>query len=164
MLTTCLSCILACVFLFYMMYTTFQTRKNEIMTQFETILSKSEKHIYYKIVQERSTIYNQGFAIGLVSSLILLWGSSLGVRYGMKSFQIINNLNKANKLCTGVVVTFLVTYGYYLLSKKSDYMILHLNEKEKREKWLEVYKYMQRQHHLGFLYGLIGVGFLSIMF
>lgn len=164
MWSTCLSCMIACVFLFYMVYTTFQTRKNDIMTDFESILSKSEKQIYSKIIQERSSIYNKGFAIGLVLSLFLLWGSSFGFTCGMKACQIVHQLNKANKLCTGVVVTFCVTYSYYLLTKKSDYMIVHLNEKEKREKWLEVYKYMQRQHHLGFLYGLIGVGFLSIMF
>lgn len=166
MWSTCISCIVASVFLFYMVYTTYQTQQYKLVHDFVSILTKSEKEIYSKIVQERSTIYNQGFLLGLVLSLLILWGSSIGYTCINNAYfcKFIHKLHKTNKLCTGVIVTFLVTYSYYLLNKKSDYMILHLNEKEKREKWLDVYKYMQRQHHIGFLYGLVGVGFLSIMF
>lgn len=165
---SCLSCFLAVVFLVSMIYTNIQCKKHSIIQEFENTLSSSEKQKYDFIVKERLSIYNRGFLIGIISTLILIWGSTLFTRSGIVCDKticsFIHKLTKMNKLCVGVVTTFMVTYSYYLLSKKSDYIVLHLDDKKKREKWLDVYKYMQRQNHLGFLYGLIGSAFLSIMF
>ena len=168
MYSSCISCLLAFGFLISMIYTNLQCNKHTIIQEFENTLSTTEKQKYDAIVNERLSIYNRGFLIGIISSLILVWGSILftssGIVCNKTICAFIHNLTKMNKLCVGVVTTFSVTYSYYLLHKKSDYIVLHLQDKKKREKWLDVYRYMQRQNHFGFLYGLIGTAFLSIVF
>jgi hypothetical protein len=167
MIYSCICCFTACIFITYMIYTNIKTQKHQLIVDFQKSLSNTENNIYKKIVQERKTIYVRGFLLGIASTIILLWGSILFTKYvscGKSICLFLRQMAKANKLCLGIVVTFVVTYGYYMLSPKSDYMILHLNDKEKRQKWLEVYKYMQSQHHYGFVYGLLGAAFLSIMF
>lgn len=167
MFYSCIYCFIAVVFITYMIYTNIQTQKHPFIVDFQESLSKNEFEIYRKIVQERQTIYVRGFILGIIITILLIWGSMLFSEYvycGKSLCVFLKNLARANKFCMGIVVTFIVTYGYYLLSPKSDYMILHLDNKEKREKWLNVYKYMQSQHHYGFVYGLIGAAFISIVF
>ena len=60
-----------------------------------------------------------------------------------------------NKICFIGGITLLVNYFYYMLSPKTDYMILHLNEENQREKWLNIHKTMQFKYHIGLLLGII---------
>lgn len=167
MFYSCICCFIASVFITYMIYTNIQTQKHKLIVDFQESLSNTENEKYKKIVQERQTIYVRGFFLGIASTIILLWGSIFFSEYiscGKSICIFLKRMAKANKLCVGIVLTFMITYGHYMISPKSDYMILHLDDKEKRQKWLDVYKYMQSQHHYGFVYGLIGAAFLSIVF
>jgi hypothetical protein len=65
------------------------------------------------------------------------------------------------KMCIVLAISFTVNYFYYILSPKSDYMILHLNTPNERMAWLNIYKTMQLNYHLGFALGLIGMMFVG---
>ena len=60
-----------------------------------------------------------------------------------------------NKVCFIGGITLLVNYFYYMLSPKTDYMILHLNEENQRKEWLKINKTMQFKYHIGLLLGIV---------
>ena len=66
-------------------------------------------------------------------------------------------------LCVVGAITFITHYFYYILSPKSDWMILHLKENQMND-WLNVYKTMQYKYHTGFVIGIISVMILSNSF
>ena len=66
-------------------------------------------------------------------------------------------LNKLTMLCSVIAITFVVSYFYYILHPKSDWMVKHLQTKTQREAWLTVYRHMQVLCHMGFGLGLVAV-------
>ena len=67
-------------------------------------------------------------------------------------------------VCIIGAITFTTNYLYYILYPKTDYMLLHLNDKKQIEGWLNVYKSMQFKFHLGFVFGIIAVIIFSASF
>lgn len=145
--------------------------KNKVTEDFVKSLGPHEIKRYETIRGERQRIYFTGFSLGIILSLgsLLLLPLLRGNRNGNVIMKFISklgfkmrNMNSIAKMCFTTSITFITTYYYYILSKKSDYMILHLEEKSKRKEWLKVYKAMQRNCHTGFALGMIGVAFLSV--
>jgi len=116
-----------------------------------------EKYIEY--VNERRNIYFTGFGIGLfLTGLVLLGGSKLyGGNVLGRIGRRIRSMPSWHKACVAGSITFVTTYYYYILSKKSGYMISELETKEERRAWLKMYKTMQWNYHMGFLLGILGV-------
>ena len=144
-----MSCSIAFVFLTTMIYMTMQTSYNQStpFRQFSESLTETQQKRFETIVNERRNIHYQGYAIGFVLSLLLIFTNR----------QQTKKWSRKCIVCMVVAITFTINYFYYILSPKSDYMILHLNTQEQREKWLEVYKFMQKNYHQGFLLGIISV-------
>ncbi len=140
------SCAIYFIFLMGMIYIMTSVDKSELMKDFNSVLSNEQKIKYSKIRKERFTIYIKGYILGLILSL----------------FFIIKIENSINRICIVGAVTMVTNYFYYILHKKSDYIILHLETEEKREKWLKIYKYMQSRYHIGLLFGLLSVISLGI--
>lgn len=138
----CLACGISFIFLFSMIYLTLMKNRS-LLNEFSDHLKLDPELIktYEAIVSERRTIYYQGFLIGLVLSIVALF-----------AFPKMTTLYR---VCVSGAITLVVTYFYYILRPKSDYMVLHMEDKETREKWLEVYKHMQYHNHFGFLLGII---------
>ena len=140
----CLACGISFIFLFSMIYLTLM-KNRDLLKDFSDALIQTEQpelvQRYESIVSERRTIYYQGFLLGLVLSLITLF--------------VFPKMSTTYRVCVSTAITLVVTYFYYILWPKSDYMVLHMEDKVIREKWLEVYKHMQFHNHLGFLMGLI---------
>jgi hypothetical protein len=57
-------------------------------------------------------------------------------------------------------ITLLTNYLYYMLSPKSDYMVLHLDDQRQRVAWLDIYRGMQVKYHVGLALG-IGAAMLA---
>ena len=76
----------------------------------------------------------------------------------------LKSVDKKTAMCLVVATSFLTNYFYYILSPKSDYMLLHLTKKDQIKEWLRVYKTMQYVNHLGFALGIVGVFFLANAF
>ena len=66
-----------------------------------------------------------------------------------------NSLSNNSMVCVVGAVTLTVNYFYYMLAPKSDYMVLHLNERKQREEWQKIYRYMQVKYHVGLVLGIV---------
>jgi hypothetical protein len=51
-----------------------------------------------------------------------------------------------------------------MIHPKSDWMLDHLQKKEEIRDWLQMYKEMQYNYHIGITLGIIAVGFLAFAF
>ena len=67
-------------------------------------------------------------------------------------------------VCLVLGVTFTVHYFYYLIHPKTDWMLNHISDEVQTKAWLNMYKEMQRDYHVGLLLGLIAVGFTAAGF
>jgi len=140
-----ITCSIGLMFLIANLYVTFTADKTKQKDEFYNTLSKDKIEKYESIINERRVIYLKGYGLGLILAFIFL--------FLYKNF--IGNDKGLNKVCFIGGITLLVNYFYYMLFPKTDYMILHLNEEEQREKWLNIYKTMQFKYHIGLLLGII---------
>jgi hypothetical protein len=135
------------MFLIANLYVTFTADKIKQKDDFYNTLSQDKIERYEGIINERRTIYLKGYGLGLILAFISLF---LYEKFGW------NDKKKGlNKVCFIGGITLLVNYFYYMLSPKTDYMILHLNKENQRKEWLKINKTMQFKYHIGLLLGII---------
>ena len=140
------TCGIAVVFVVANLYLTFTADKTGKKSEFYQSLSRSDIQRYEAIIKERRDIYLQGYLLGIVISVAILFANGLNGRKGMGSNGVV---------CLVGAVTLVVNYLYYMIHPKSDYMILHLNEEKQREEWLRVYRDMQLKYHVGLVFGIV---------
>ena len=148
------TCIIAFVFLIANIYTILSC-SNVNKDDFYNVLTATQKDKYSKIVEERKNIYYMGFGVGLILSLLAIF-------INKKVFK--SRLSNMSMICLVGSITFITNYLFYILYPKSDYMLLHLNDKKQIEEWLKIYKKMQYKFHLGFVFGIIAVMILCYSF
>lgn len=138
-----------------MIYFHITTARSHVVEDYKKSLTFELRNLYEKITTERLRISYTGYIIGLLFSVILI---------------IYNSLKKQNKwsnmsmVCLVIIVSYFTNYFYYILSPKSTYMLEHINTEQDNKKWLKVYRFMQFQHHLGLVIGIIAVGILAFAF
>ena len=147
------SCFIAVIFLIANIYTMFMCINSKQKQQFFNTLDNQQKKTYLTIINERKNIYYAGFAIGILISIILL-------NLNFKFLKLIKSKREKN-VCFVVTTTFIINYFFYVMYPKSSYMILHLNDKQQIKEWLNVYRNMQINYHMGFVFGIIAVGFFA---
>ena len=147
-------CSISLVFIIGMIYFYSATSNNYVVNRYKQMLSPELKERYEMIVKERRDIRLKGYVLGFVLSLIMI---------GLYKYKCKNKCIKKNTffICMIISISFLTNYFYYILSPKSDWMLNHLQSSKEVSMWLEVYKEMQRNYHMGILLGIIGVGFLG---
>lgn len=156
-----MSCAISLVFIIGMVYMNLFVDKVGVAQSFLSTLSEKQREIYGKIVGERKSIYFSGYGIGLVLSLLLVglfkygWFEKVGLGGN------VGNWGKMGVACFTGAVTFLVSYFYYILSPKSDFMIMHIQGEKQKLAWLKVYRTMQYHYHLGMFLGVVGVALLN---
>jgi len=142
-----ITCSIGLMFLIANLYVTFTADKTKQKQEFYNTLSEDKIEKYEGIIKERRGIYLKGYGLGLILAFIFLF---LYEKFGW------NDKKKGlNKICFIGGITLLVNYFYYMLSPKTDYMILHLNEEDQRKQWLKINKTMQFNYHIGLLLGII---------
>ena len=134
------------VIIIAMIYFTIMTPTEKHKT-LHRLLTMHQKEAYKKIVHERRSIYYQGYLLGFILSMLIIYNSP--------------KMKQNSMICLVGVVSFTVNYFYYILSPKSDWIILHLYSAQQRLAWLDVYKSMQFNYHMGFLLGIIGMMVLT---
>jgi hypothetical protein len=142
-----ITCSVGLMFLIANLYVTFTADKTKQKQEFYNTLSEDKIEKYENIIKERRGIYLKGYGLGLILAFISL--------FLYEKFSGNDKRKGLNKICFIGGITLLVNYFYYMLSPKSDYMILHLNEEKQREKWLNINKTMQFKYHIGLLLGII---------
>ena len=149
-------CIIAAMFIVAMIFTMYKSDSVSSIQQFTQVLSTKQNAIYKKITDERRNIYFTGFGLGLLLSfLFLFWKSSTKNSY---------KINRFSTICVVGAITFMTNYFYYILSPKSDWMILHIDGNKQKNAWLSVYRIMQYNYHFGALLGLVGAFFIANTF
>ena len=145
------SCMFASVFLIANIYTMFSCSNDNHKQEFKNTLTQEQQVLYEKLIQERKKIYYGGFLLGIVLSFIAVY-------FGNKLLFSRNNKSSTlPKICMIASITFVTNYLFYILYPKTDYMLLHLNDKTQIQGWLNIYKKMQFKFHLGFILGIIAV-------
>jgi hypothetical protein len=79
-------------------------------------------------------------------------------------------MSRPGLLCSVAAITLATNYFYYMLSPKSDWMVLHFNTQNQNQNnndaanWLRVYRGMQVNYHVGLVLGIAGTILLSNAF
>lgn len=136
-----ISCLVAIVFLIIQLFFMFSPSIYNEFNEFDSTLSDKLKDKYREITKERRNISLKGYGLGLLLSAIIVYFNK--------------NSKTTTKVCIVGSVTFITNYLFYILSPKSDYMVLHLDKEEQRKEWLDIYRKMQLKYHIGFLSGII---------
>jgi hypothetical protein len=149
------SCIVAGAFVISSIFVSLRVDKSTLKDPLFQLLSNENKQRYVTIANERKNIYLKGFGLGFIISLFALF-----VLNNNKMFKV----NKLVNICFVLATSFSVNYFFYILHPKSDYMVLHLKDDEEKQAWLDIYKTMQFNYHLGFALGLVGMIFIGNSF
>ncbi len=149
------SCMISAVFVIGMIYFYNLTDKSDVVKNYKSSLSSDLQKRYEKITNERANISYQGYALGVIISLGIIF-------YNLKMKG--SKMNTSALVCTVVATAFVTNYFYYILSPKSDWMLNHMNNKEEIKAWLLMYREMQFNYHMGLVLGIIGVGILAFAF
>ena len=153
------SCGIAATLLAGMAYCTYMSNRTQLINDYMQTLSADQQQTYAKIVEERRGIYLRGFGWGLLLSALLL-----GIHHQYLT------MSRAVLLCTVAAITLATNYFYYMLSPKSDWMVLHFNKDTQdaanndAANWLHVYRGMQVNYHVGLVLGIAGTVLLSNAF
>jgi hypothetical protein len=149
-----ISCMVSAVFIIGMIYFYNLTDKSAIVKHYKASLSSDLQNRYDKITKERSNISLQGYALGFILSLGIIF-------YNLKKKQPINN---TSLVCIVIATSFVTNYFYYMLYPKSDWMLDHMNNRQEIKAWLMMYREMQFNYHLGLVLGIIATGVLAFAF
>lgn len=149
------SCSISLIFIIGMIYFYNATSKSEIVKHYKANLPKDLQIRYDKIARERMTISYHGYGLGLAFSLMIIF-------YNVKMKGKL--MSNTSLVCTVLSVSFFTNYFYYMLSPKTDWMLNHMNSPEQTKAWLQMYREMQFNYHLGLVLGIVAVGVLAFAF
>jgi len=141
-----ISCMISAVFIIGMIYFYNRTDKSYYKGKLSPDLQKR----YDAIARERMMISCQGYVAGVFLSLLIIFYR------GIK--------NPFSLVCTVMATCFLTNYFYYMLSPKSDWMLNHINSPEQTKAWLQMYREMSYNYHMGIALGVIAVGIFAFAF
>ena len=150
-----ISCIISAVFIIGMIYFYNMTDKSTIVKHYKEKLSSDLQKRYDIISKERMTISYQGYVLGFILSLFIIF-------YNLKIKGV--KLSNFSLVCTVMATCFLTNYFYYILSPKSDWMLNHINDKDQVKAWLQMYREMSFNYHAGLVLGILAVGILAFAF
>jgi hypothetical protein len=150
-----LSCAISAIFIIGMIYFYNMTNKSKIVQAYKEKMPPDLQKLYQKISDERMRISYQGYILGFVLSLLVIF-----YNYKIKGFKMGNT----SLVCTVIAISFLTNYFYYMLSPKSDWMLNHMNSQDQVKGWLLMYREMQFNYHAGLALGIIAVGILAFAF
>ena len=150
-----LSCAISAIFIIGMIYFYNMTGKSTIVNYYKSSLSSDLKKRYEKISKERMMISYQGYALGFLLSLGIIF-------YNLKIKG--SKMNNTALVCTVIATSFITNYFYYMLHPKSDWMLNNTSNQEEVRAWLQMYREMQFNYHSGLVLGIIAVGIFAFAF
>ena len=146
---------ISALFVIGMIYFYHMTDKSAIVKHYKEMLSPELQKRYEKISQERRAISYYGYGLGLIFSLCLIF-------YYLQIKKV--KMSASALVCMATATTFLTNYFYYMLSPKTDWMLNHMNKQEEVNAWLQMYKGMQYNYHMGMALGIVAVGIFASAF
>ena len=149
MINCSISCVIAAALLGSMIYMLFSCNKHDKIIYFLSLLDSKQQEIYRNIMQERLSIYLQGWVLGLILGFIYL-------KYYSK--------NSHPTYCVFVAIVLGATYAHYTLMPKSTYMLDHIDNGEQAKAWLAIYREMKFRCHMGMVIGVVALPFICRIF
>jgi len=143
---------ISAIFIIGMIYFYTMTGRSQVVQQYRSTLSPDLLKRYDRIAKERMTISCEGYGLGFLLSLLIIY-------YHSKT-----KMNTTALVCTVIAVASVTNYFYYMLHKKSDWMLHHLHEKRDVENWLTMYRTMSYNYHAGLALGIVGVALFAFAF
>ena len=140
------TCFVSIVFLIANIFVMFNVDKDKLKNQFIKLLNYQQQELFESLIIERRNIYFQGYLLGIALAILYI----IYLKYFLGK-----RINNALMICSVGFIVFITNYLYYILMKKSTYMIEHLNNKEQTTAWLNIYRTMQFKYHFGLLLGII---------
>ena len=150
-----ISCMISAVFIIGMIYFYNMTDKSTIVKHYKEKLSSDLQKRYDIISNERKSISYQGYILGFILSLFIIF-------YNLKIKGV--KLSNFSLVCTVMATCFLTNYFYYILTPKSDWMLNHMGNQEEVKAWLQMYREMSYNYHMGLVLGIVAVGILAFAF
>ncbi len=150
-----ISCMISTIFIIGMIYFYNITDKSSIVKHYKGKLSSDLQKRYDIISKERRYISYQGYILGFILSLFIIF-------YNLKIKGV--KMNNFALVCTVMATCFLTNYFYYILTPKSDWMLNHMGNQEEVKAWLQMYREMSYNYHAGLALGIIAVGILAFAF
>lgn len=150
-----ISCMISAIFVIGMIYFYNLTDKSKIVKHYKSFLSSDLQKRYVKISKERASISYQGYILGVILSLGIIF-------YNLKIKK--ERLNTTSLVCIVIATSFVTNYFYYMLYPKTDWMLNHMGNQEEVRAWLQMYREMQFNYHSGLALGIIAVGILAFAF
>lgn len=148
-----ISCSISTIFIIGMIFFYNATNKNGVTERYRATLNLEQREIYNKISKERLNISIQGYVLGFVLSLLIIF-----YYYNTKGIR------SSNMVCMVIATSFLTNYFYYKLAPKTDWMLNHIESQKQSKEWVEMYRSMQFYYHGGLVLGIIGVAVFAYAF
>jgi hypothetical protein len=155
MMPCTITCSISAIFLIGMIYMNYSVAKSQTIVKYKSQLPHDLQHIYNKITNERTTIYYQGYVLGLIISVCIIM-FSVYTRHKL--------LSTTSMVCLVSATCFITNYFYYTLSPKKNWMLNYIKTPEQTKAWLQMYRTMQTYYHTGLLLGIIAVGIFAYAF
>tara|TARA_B110000008_G_scaffold279872_1_gene329245 strand:- start:254 stop:643 length:390 start_codon:yes stop_codon:yes gene_type:complete len=109
------------------------------LKKLDDILDEKQRIVHQKIKQERLHHFYSGLGVGSILGLFIL----------------VSNIKMTSKFCLAGLILILTTTTIYYMLPKSDYMINHLDTKEKKEVWMNVSRNFMKKKMIGFALSII---------
>ena len=149
------TCMVSSIFIIGMIYFYNMSNKSEIVKYYKSSLPTDLQNRYEKIAKERMLISYQGYILGVILSLGIIF---YNIR--IKGTKMSNTA----LVCAVIATAFVTNYFYYMLYPKSDWMLNHMHNQQEVKAWLLMYQEMQFNYHLGLVLGIIAVGIFAYSF
>jgi hypothetical protein len=150
-----LSFMVSIVFIVGMVYFYSMTYNNKNLQYNKEIFSQDLQKLYARIANERMHISINGYLLGVIFSLLIIFYNIHIKKSSMDAISLV---------CTVMATCFFTNYFYYTLSPKSDWMLNYVNTREEVDAWLQIYKQMSFNYHMGLVFGIIAMGIFAFSF
>jgi hypothetical protein len=150
-----ISCSISVVFLIGMIYMNYSISRSQIILNYKSQLPENLQKIYEEITNERRNIYYQGYILGFILSLFIIFGNV---------FSEYKFLSTTSMVCLVLATSFITNYFYYILSPKKNWMLNYIKTPDQTKSWLQMYRGMQVYYHTGLVLGIIAMGIFAHAF
>jgi hypothetical protein len=150
-----ITCLVSLIMVFAMVYMMSAIQSSGIAQKYQAQLPPDLQDVYKKIADERARIYYFGYSLGFVLAAVI-------IIYNVRVIK--NKLPVATMVCLAVVVSFLTSYFYYILTPKTAWMLESIKSPDQTEAWLKMYRGMQVYYHSGIVLGTVAVGVFALSF
>lgn len=150
-----ITCLVSLIMIFAMVYMMSSIQSSGISQKYQAQLPPDLQGVYKKIADERARIYYFGYSLGFVLAAVI-------IIYNVRILK--NKLPVTTMVCLAVVVSFLTSYFYYILTPKTAWMLENVKSPDQTEAWLKMYRGMQVYYHSGIVLGTVAVGAFALSF